>query len=84
MLAAFGTTFTVTGSYQKAGTNLMDRVTEYVISIQISKQKLYFGFSSQKASQKLGSHQHSFNKYCFIFSTFNKYLSRDTIPLRNF
>jgi hypothetical protein len=52
--AAFGTTFRITGGYQKAGTSSLKRVTERILAISkgfSSKPKLHFEFSSEKESQ---------------------------------
>ncbi len=55
--ASFGTTFKGTGSYQKAGKSSLKRVTgrNFTISkwFHRSKQKLHFGFPSQKDNWKL-------------------------------
>ncbi len=62
----------VTGGYQKAGTRSLKRVSGRIFTrskwFQRSKQKLYFGFSSQYDSKNLKKkHQVSFKKYCFDF-----------------
>jgi hypothetical protein len=78
---AFGT-----GGYQKAGTSSLKRVTgrKFTISkwFHKSKQKLQFGFLSQKDKKNWENHRGSFKKfYVSISRNFKTNIHLVTIPL---
>ncbi len=67
--AGYGTTFRDKGGYQKAGKSSLKRVTgmKFTISkwFRRSKQKLWFGFPTQKTTRKYENLQRSFKKILF-------------------
>ncbi len=70
-MAPFGTTFGVKGSYRKAETSFLKRVTRRIFIISKwfhrSKQKRIMDVFHKKTVKNCENHQRSHKKYCFGF-----------------